>query len=151
MQITQRDASNTLRTPTVWTQRDASGTLRTLNQIWMRDATNTLRQVYSSASSSKRLTPDLVQGFGNSISAIFVTTDTATVSPASATATFTWNFADAGWSAVNPSSPSTRFRKSVAAGETATTTVTCTIETAAHLVTTNAITASVTNYGGGAG
>lgn len=149
MQITQRDAANSLRTPTVWKQRDASNTLRTLQQIWMRDSTNTLRQIYSATGGgggTAQLSPD-VYGYGYSSKPIFVTTDTAAVNSPPAGATFVWNFADAGWSAVYPTQSFTGFRKLVAAGASAFTSVTCTVTVGGSSYTTNAITAAVENQG----
>lgn len=145
--LTQRDASNALRTPTSWTQRDASGVLRTLKEIWMRDAGNVLRKVFAAGGGSG-LTPLAVAGYGRSTAAIFITTDAAAVSGAPAGSTFVWNFADAGWTATSPASSTTPFRAQANDGETVTTTVSCTVTPpGASSYTTNTITASVTNFG----
>lgn len=104
--------------------RDASG-LSDISAIRFRDASG-LSSILSSLAASG---PDSADGFGYSAKPITVTTNTITVAVTGqiGTAHHSWSFADTGWTATAPSSPTTAFRRTLAAGDTQSTTATDTI------------------------
>lgn len=141
-----RDDGNVLRQTGAVKKRDAGNTLRTIALIKKRDASNVLRTVFSALSASAA--PAAVAGYGNSASAVDITTAPTTATPTGGVAPYTYAWSSAsGWTVNSPTSATTSFTATgVIAGSMEQADFTCTVTDAATIAAqTNAVTATAQN------
>lgn len=143
MGIAMRDAANALRVVKTLKMRDASNVLRTAQTIRMRDASNVLRTVWTALSASAN--PSTVTGTRGSFgpSALVVTSNNTTVTPAGGVGPFTYAWTHrSGDSGVNinaPTSATTAFYMSMPAGSSTFADFTCTVTDTASGATATAV------------
>ncbi|QDZ07447.1 hypothetical protein FPZ24_08110 [Sphingomonas panacisoli] len=144
----------TLRTPSGLKEvapyvRTATG-LKQVGEVWLRTAAG-LKKVFSSFGGDTGLTatPNAVYGSTNShaFQRIGTGQTTITIAGGGGFDSIGWAFDDTGWDVITPGSLTTGFRSPpVGPGDTALTTITCTV-TKGGIPATVELTAECSNYG----
>lgn len=129
--------------------RDTS-TLHTILNVFARDG-SALRTVFSSFGGGAGISasPTSVSGYGYSASTITISTGSTTVTVTGGVPPYTYAWVGPGgaWSAINPTSATTSFRRSgVSVGTSYSTTFTCTATDANGHTSSVSVDASVENY-----
>lgn len=144
-----RDAT-TLRTVKNVKARDAGGVLRQCQFAKVRASDGALRTVWAYLTASASVSS--VEGYGNSITSIGITTASVTATPTGGTApyTYAWTRTDGGadaWTITTPTAATTSFRATaVLPSDNQTATFICTVTDAnGRTAATSAVSASSTN------
>lgn len=124
--------------------RDTSNVLRNVSQVYLRDATGLKPLLGVTLVTAS---PDSVFGSGYSPGEVIVTTNASSVTPLGAGSySYSWQTADPGWVAVNPTAQTTAFRSPpLAPGASSFATFACDVTGPGGTVTSNAVYASASN------